>query len=347
MMKTAKITVAAALISAVLAAGCAAQSATLTTKVISVPSAGSWQRLHAPVKPAAGNSVVVRGRLALVASITGPVLALAVSRDGGSTWVITRARLRAPETAAYIVLSPDAAHWAVGFASTASAGAASQYSDGFVSTTRSPLTPVTIPGSMASLAWTQSGLLVPGGPASSHLYLSTSLGRTWHDVSRAALGFTPPAADIPATEPVLGPVLGLPGGTAIVPVEHPGRRALRLQFEATTTGTSYTTAGSVTLPGSYATGPIAIAASSYGPAQAAFALPGTTSLYIVTSHGRPVLIHMSGLPAAPDTISFQDTAHGTAQTTTRTCAHGKRNCTVTISRYITTDGGRSWTPSRN
>lgn len=375
MMKMPKFTeiVAAAVVSAVLLTSCAAHATgtsthaatntgrgdrsvmtlgsdgqvwTLTAKIISVRGAGTWQHINSPVKPAPGNSVVVRGKLALVASIAGTTLALAVSRDGGSTWTTSRARLRTPATGAYIALSPDAKHWAVGLASSASAGGVSQYSYGFVNTASGMLTAVSVPGSMANLAWSGSGMVVPGGPADSHLFLSTDLGHSWRDVSRAALGFTPPAANIPATEPVLGPVLGLSGGTAVVPVERAGPKGLSIQLEATTTGTSYTTAGSVHAGGSYGVGPIAIASSSYGPDKAALVVPGTVSLYVVASHRKPVLIHMSGLPVSPDSISFQDSSNGVAQTTVRSCANGKHNCTVTISHYVTSDGGRTWTPSR-
>lgn len=330
----------------VMTLGSDGQVWTLAAKIISVRGAGTWQHLNPPLKPAPGNSVVIRGKLALVASIAGTTLALAVSRDGGSTWTTSRARLRTPVTGAYIALSPNAKHWAVGFASSASAGGVSQYSYGFVNTARATLTAVSVPGSMANLGWSASGMVVPGGPADSHLYLSTDLGRSWRDVSHAALGFTPPAANIPATEPVLGPVLGLSGGTAVVPVERAGPKGLSIRLEATTTGTSYTTAGSVHVGGSYGAGPIAIASSSYGPDKAVLVLPGTMRLYVVADHGKPVTIRMSGLPLSPDSISFQNTASGVAQTTVRSCANGKRRCTVAISHYVTSDGGRTWKLSR-
>lgn len=330
----------------VMTLGSDGQVWTLTAKIISVRDGGSWRHISSAVQPAAGNSVVVRGKLALLASIAGPTLTLAVSRDGGRTWMTSKARLRTPETSADIALAPDGKHWAVGFASTASAGGASQYSYGFVNTAHGTLTAVSIPGSMANLAWSRSGMVVPGGPADSHLYLSTDLGRSWRDVSGAALGFTPPTANIPAAEPVLGPVLGLPGGTAVVPVERAGPKGLRIQLEATTTGTSYTAAGSVRAGGSYGAGPILIASSSYGPDKAALVIPGTMNLYVVASNGKPVMIHMSGLPVSPDSISFQDAVNGIAQATVRSCANGKVNCAVTISHYVTSDGGHTWTPSR-
>jgi len=366
--------VAAAVVSAVLLTSCAAQGTggsghaaangggtgarkvitlgrdgqawTLTAKVISVRTASAWQQINSPVVPAAGNSVAVRGELALIASVTGTTLSLVISRDGGRTWATSRVRLPAPAPGVSIALSPDAKHWVVGPASSTSLGGASRYSYGYVNTASGTLTKMSVPGSVANLAWSGSGLVVPGGPADSHLYLSTDLGRSWQDGSRAVLGFMPPAANIPATEPVFGPVLGLSSGTAVVLVERAGPTGLEVRLEATTTGTSYQTVGSAHAAGDYGAGPLVIASSSYGPDKAALVLPGTMSLYVVASQGKPVLIHMSGLPVSPDSISFQDTASGIAQTTVRSCATGKTDCTVAVSEYVTSDGGHTWAPSR-
>jgi hypothetical protein len=322
------------------------QAWTLTAKVISVRSGGTWRQINPPVVPAAGSSVVVRGKLVLVASIVGTTLTLAVSHDGGATWATPRVRLRTQATAASIALSPDARRWVVGPASSLSVGAASQYSYGYVNTSSGALAEVPVPGSMANLAWSGSSLVVPGGPADSHLYVSTNLGQSWLDVSRAVLGLTPPAANIPAAEPVFGPVLGLSGGTAVVPVERAGPKGLSVHLEATTTGTSYQMIGSANTAGNYGAGPLAVASSSYGPNKAALVLPGTMRLYVVASHAKPVMIHMSGLPVSPDSISFQDTANGIAQATVRSCANGKSACTVTVSQYVTADGGHTWSRSR-
>lgn len=369
--RRASLRVAGAVASAVLLASCAAhgtghpgqaakgggergvvtlssngQAWTLTANILSVRSAGAWQRINPPVTPAAGNSVVVRGKLVLVASLAGTTLTLAISRNGGATWTTSTARLSTPTTSASIALSPDARHWIVGPASSASAGGVSQYTEGFVNTSTGALAEVPVPGSVANLAWTSSGMVVPGGPADSHLYLSATMGKSWQDVSSAVLGYTPPAANIPPAEPVFGPVLGLSGGTAVVPVERTGPHGLSIRLEATTTGASYKKIGSARAAGNYGVGPITIASSSYGPDKAALVLPGTTTLYVVTSHAKPVMIHMTGLPASPGAISFQNTANGIAQVTVRSCANGKNNCTVTVSQYVTSDGGRTWTPRR-
>lgn len=362
-------TIAATVISAALLTSCAARSvsspsrgggaphivtlssngqawAELTSKVITVRSGSAWRQINSPAAPAAGGSVVVRGKLALVASLAGITLTLAVSRDGGGRWATSSVRLATPAAGAIIALSPDAKHWVVGPASSPSVGAASQYTYGYINTSKGTLSKVPVPGSMANLAWSGSSLVVPGGPAGSHLFVSANLGRSWRDVSRAVLGFTPPAANIPATEPVFGPVLGLSGGTAVVPVERTGPKGLTIQLEATTTGTSYKMIGSVHASGNYGAGPLAVASSSYGPDQAALVLPATMSLYVVASNARPALIHMSGLPVSPDSISFQDAAHGLAQTTVRSCANVKGHCTVSVSQYVTSDGGHTWTRRR-
>lgn len=320
--------------------------AALTSKVITVRSGHAWRQISSPAAPAAGGSVVVRGKLALVASLADMTLTLAVSHDGGGTWATSRVRLATSATGATIALSPDTKHWVVGPASSPSAGAASQYSYGYINTSKGTLSEVPVPGSMANLAWSGSSLVVPGGPAGSHLYFSDNLGKSWRDVSRAVLGFTPPAANIPATEPVFGPVLGLSGGTAVVPVERTGPKGLTIQLEATTTGTSYKIIGSVHTSGNYAAGPLAVASSSYGPDKAALVIPATMSLYVAAGNAEPALIHMSGLPVSPDSISFQDTANGFAQTTVRSCANAKSHCTVTVSQYVTSDGGHTWTLRR-
>jgi hypothetical protein len=104
--------------------------------------------------------------------------------------------------------------------------------------------------------------------------------------------------------------------------------------------------GSANTAGNYGAGPLAVASSSYGPNKAALVLPGTMRLYVVASHAKPVMIHMSGLPVSPDSISFQDTANGIAQATVRSCANGKSACTVTVSQYVTADGGHTWSLSR-
>jgi len=317
----------------------------LTALTVSVRSGGAWQRLNPPAPPAQGNSVVVRGSLALVASVAGTTLTLAVSHDGGGTWATSTAPLGTQTTAAFIAVSPDETHWMVGPASDLSTGGVSQYSTGFVNATSGTLSQVSLPGPAADLAWSGSAMLVPGGPGDSHLYMSTSLGQSWQDVSSAVLGFTPPASDIPATEPVFGPLIGLSGGAAVIPVEHVTATGLIVDLEATTTGTSYTSIGTTTASGDYGGGPLALASSSYGPDEAAFVPPGTTNLYIVASQGPQTTIHMSGLPVSPDSISFQNAADGIAQTTLSSCANGKSDCTVTVTQYLTTDGGHTWTAS--
>lgn len=114
---------------------------------------------------------------------------------------------------------------------------------------------------------------------------------------------------------------------------------------STTTGTSYTSIGTITAAGSYGFGPLLLASSSYGPGAATFVLPGTTDLDVVSNGSSTTRIQMSGLPASPDSISFQNASNGIAQTTVRACSGNKSNCTVNISQYVTSDGGRTWTLS--
>jgi hypothetical protein len=316
----------------------------LASDTVSVRSQATWEPVNSPVTPAAGNSVVKDGSLILVAGITGTKLTLATSDDDGATWAINSAQLQSTTTSAFIALSPDMQHWLVGTQNFANTGSVSQYTQVFANSSSGALTPLEIPGSVANLAWVGSDLVVPGGPADSHLYVSTNLGTTWQDASEAVLGFVPPATNIPPTEPEFGPVIQLADGTAVVPVGQVTSTGLSVDLEATTTATSYTSIGTITATGSYGPGTLALASSSYGPNAAAFVLPGTTDLY-VTGGASIATISMSGLPASPGSISFQDASNGIAQTTITACRNGKSDCTVTTSEYITSDGGRTWTLS--
>jgi hypothetical protein len=319
------------------------QAWALASHAVLVRAANSWAQVNPPVTPAGGNSVVVRGQLELVASVTGPQLTLAISHNGGATWTEATASLSTPTSDVYVAVSPDATHWIVGPAGSASMGSASQYSYAFVNTSSGGLAQVSLPGAAENMSWSGSDLVVPGGPADSHLYLSADLGQTWQDVSAAVLGFAPPTANIGPTEPLFGPVLGLPDGTAIVPVEHVNAQGLTVDLEAITSASTYRMIGSVAAQGDYGVGPYDLPSSTYGSQQVAVVLPGSSNLYVVGSEGAPAVISMSGLPVAPDSVSFQDSVHGVAQTTVRACASGKTDCSVTVSEYATSDGGSTWT----
>jgi hypothetical protein len=316
----------------------------LTASVVSVRSQGAWVPVSTPVRPAAGNSVAKRGSLVLVAGLSGTRLTLAASRDGGRSWATSGAALAVPADSAFISVAPDARHWLVGAPGAASAGSVRQFSQAFVGSPGGALTPLTVPGPVASLAWRGPDLVVPGGPADSRLYVSSDLGRSWTDASKAVLGFTPPAANVPPAEPAFGPVLGL-GAAAVVPVERVTSSGLSVDLEAATGAASYKSVGRVFAPGSYGGGSLQVASSSYGAGAAALVLPGTTTLYVVSGSAGLTRIAMSGLPASPDSVSFQSAADGIAQVTVRACGGGKSNCTVTVSEYATSDGGRTWDPA--
>jgi hypothetical protein len=321
------------------------QAWALAPHAVLVRAGRSWAQVNPPVTPAGGNSVVVRGQLMLVASVTGQQLTLAISHNGGATWTEAAASLSASTSDVYVAVSADAKHWIVGPAGSASLGSASQYSYAFVNTPSGGLAQVSLPGSAENVSWSGSDLVVPGGPADSHLYLSADLGQTWQDVSTAVLGFAPPAANIGPAEPLFGPVLGLPDGTAIVPVEHVSAQGLTVDLEAITSSNTYKMIGSVAANGDYGVGPYSLPSSAYGSQQVAVVLPGSLNLYIVGGQGASVGISMSGLPASPDSISFQDSIYGVAQVTVRECTNGKTGCSVTVSEYATSDGGSTWTPT--
>jgi hypothetical protein len=315
----------------------------LTDSVVSVRGQGTWVPVSTPVRPAAGNSVARRGSLVLVAGLSGNRLTLATSRDGGRSWATRGAELAVPADSAFISVAPDGRHWLVGMPGQSSAGSVRQFSQAFAGSPGGALTPLTVPGPVASLAWRGPDLVVPGGPANSRLYVSSDLGKSWTDASKAVLGFTPPAANVPPSGPAFGPVLGL-GAAAVVPVEHVTSSGLSVDLEAATGAAAYKSIGHLFAPGSYS-GPLQLASSSYGTGAAALVLPGTTTLYLVSGSARVTRIAMSGLPASPDSVSFQSAADGIAQVTVRACGASKSDCTVTPSQYATSDGGRTWVPA--
>lgn len=315
----------------------------LTGTTVYVRSGRNWTSIRPPLAPAVGGSVVTRGRLILVASIRGMTLTVSSSRDGGRIWAEHTAQLRSPAAGATILLSPDGRRYIVGPDEQTNTGSVSHYSEGFVNETDGSLTELSMPGPASSLAWVGSALLLPGGPANTHLYLSTDLGSSWVDVSARLLGFTPPSSNVPVTGPFFGPIVGLSDGAAIIPAEHMTTGGqLSINLHTTTTGLSYSTIDRLSVPGHYSGGPISLAISSYGPDQAVLAEPGTTDLIVINDQRITATIHASGLRVTPDAISFQDASNGVAQSTVRSCANGKADCTETVTSYATADGGRTW-----
>jgi hypothetical protein len=329
--------------------GTMGRSFTAVDTEILVNAAGSLTaRVTPPHPPAGGNSVAAHGQHVVVVSMSpdGSTLTVSESANGGKTWHdLPSQAVGQPARDAAVALSPDGTHYIVGTDGKYSAGAGVPGGTAFLAGPDGKLTKIDIPGAPSTLAWAGNTLLVPGGRSTAHLYASANTGQTFTDVTTAVTGETPPSADVPLDTPALGGVIGLPDGTAFIPVATISDSGFTLAVKATTDGTTFTDVGTTVVAGSFGGGGgLSLADSAYGSDRAAFVPLGTTDLFIVSLSGPPQTVHMTGLPASPDAIAFQDATSGVAQVTVSGCNDGKDNCYQNTTNFITSDGGATWTP---
>lgn len=321
--------------------GIEGQAWMLTGDTVSVRTGATWKAISPPLPPAPGNSVAILGQLAVVASLNGSALTVQSSVDGGATWSKNGAQLNAPTTGVTVALSPSSViRYIVGADPQISAAAPSQYTAGFINNPDGSLKQVSVPGPVSKLAWNGSALLVPGGPMSSHLYRSTDNASTWSDISKLALGYVPPASNVPVTATSFGAVIGLASGSAVLPAEHVSNGTPTLDIYTTRDGLHFSKPATISLSGQDTS--VGLVVSSYGPDQAVVLNPGTLDIFVVDATGVRATFHAAGLPAPPDAISFQSATAGLAQVTIRSCASGKTTCSATPAVFSTADGGRTW-----
>lgn len=301
--------------------------------VLSIAAGGSWRSLHPPEPPAPGNSIAVSGSTVLVASLSGLSLHLARSTDAGRTWQRQSARLDQPADEAGVAMSTDTKQVAVAASVAGAAGGAGGYSQLFVGPSAGPLARVNAPGG-PDIAWAGFGIVAPGGPLRSRLYVSTDRGTTWRP--EPVGGPVAPDHNVSPDVPAIGVPVSL-GGGAVVPLTRPGAVALY----RTTDGSHFALIGTVRVSGD--TGPgVGAVVSPYGPDGLIVADPASTVLHTVirgasgTKPGR-------GLPGPVDALSFEDESAGLAQITVRTCTSGKAGCADEPRLYQTADGGATWT----
>ena len=300
---------------------------------LSIAASGAWRMLRPPEPPASGNSIAASGSTVLVASLSGLSLHLARSTDTGRTWQRQSVRLDEPADAAGVAMSPDTRQVAVGASVPGAAGGAGGYSRLFVGPSGGPLVSVNAPGG-PDLAWAGFGLVEPGGPLHSRIYVSTDRGQTWRP--EPVGGPVAPDRNVSPDVPAFGVPVALRGG-AVVPLTRRGA----VMLYHTTDGSHFALIGTVRVGGE--TGPgVGAVASPYGPDGLIVADPASTVLHTLV-RGANGTMPGHGLPGPVDALSFEDTSAGLAQVTVRSCTNGKANCTEEQRLYQTTDGGGTWT----
>ncbi|WP_052595643.1 glycoside hydrolase domain-containing protein [Luteipulveratus mongoliensis] len=190
-----------------------------------------------------------------------------------------------------------------------------------------------------------------GGPLGSQLQ-SSPLGTPTADSTFAANGWraTPVGtipirnANVPVTAPTIGQPSVLKDGSLLVPVttHDAGRSTVRLY--TSTDGATFTLRSTHPLSNSLAPG-VAAPASAAGDT-AVVVDPADLSTRTWSASRRTTMAasaRTSGLPTAPQSISFTDASHGQALVQQTACAgKSKATCEPQTTVLKTADGGHTW-----
>lgn len=298
---------------------------------------------HPPVRLTPGSSVGLVGNDLVAATVLDGTLTIERSNDRGVTW--KKNELKIPTGMQHPVIS-SAWHGGTFVAALdgGSASGARPSSVGYVSSTHSSLRRIRIPGAAQNLAVTSTVMIVPGGPANSHLYSSVDGGNSWTDVSVAVLGVVPPTSDVAPTTPTFQTAIPLHDGTLAVPVvQSNATGSLTITLYTTVDGARFAQLVKRGPFMSSAEPPVSLVLSSPGTGGAVLVIPGSTTFALIDSDGTVIMTQSSRLLGSPDAISFQSPKVGSAQTTVTHCNPDKSGCITDVTQYGTSDGAKTWT----
>jgi len=304
-----------------------------------------WLTITLPVVPAHGDSVTVSDDTVTAVGFQNGGMVVARSPDLGTTWSTSPVLPAQYALTAALAVSPATGRLVVGAQYEHSSGAVAPPSPAFVGD-GATMTAITMPGNAAFAGWAGDTLLSPGGGTSDRavrLSISKDSGATWTDLTKAITGAEPPDHDVPADQPYFAPVLSLGDGTAVVLlVAGSDTTGLSVRVLRLTPDGNYADLALLTLPSNTEGGFGPLVSSTYGPDAVIVSARAIPTLQVVRVDGTVTLITPSGLPSAPDAISFQDTTNGLARVTVSECRLDKPGCTTTSTTYVTTDGGHTW-----
>ncbi len=310
---------------------------------ISVKGPDGALTVNPPVKLTSGSSVGWVGKGLVAATVRNGTLTIERSNDNGVTW--KKKELKIPTGMQYPVVS-SARHGGTFVAALdgGSASGARPSSVGYVFSTHSSLRRIRIPGAAQDLAVTSTVMIVPGGPANSHLYSSVNGGKSWTDVSVAVRGIVPPTSDVAPTTPIFQTVIPLNNGSLAVPiVQSDATGSLTIALYTTLDGARFSQLVKRGPFTSNAEPPVSLVLGSAGTGGVVLVIPGSTTFALIKSDGTVMMIQSSGLPGSPDAISFQSPKVGSAQTTVTHCNPDKSGCVTNVTQYATSDGAKTWT----
>lgn len=287
----------------------------------------SWQKLEVPGTLASGHSVDINGATIVAATIDSGELVYQRSGDDGKTWTSQRLATLVDSTEADVAVSADGSTLALANQHAHSANFSGSMVL-YVGPVGHDLVARDAPLD-GTPVWVGTHLVISGGPLASDLIRSDDEGKTWTQSTVAGVK-APMSSQVASGTPSIGTAVASATG-AIVPVTIHRGSSPSLSLLATTDGRTFNSVGEIPLSGDVAAGVTAIG-STAGPDAYVFADPTSTDLFWVNG-SNVTTVPTTGLPGAPESITFSDTSDGLASVPSPSSGE---------LLFRTSDAGRTW-----